>query len=296
MKNPTWEPSAGNLLAFLNTNTELMMVELYSISTSSGTTGYMTSGELAVTCNGITYQIGARIDRSKVTSTVGIELSTLNVDFYGDSSVMVAGVNFLSALATGYFDNGRLRVERLFMNSAGVQQGTILIFEGSIGQVITNRGHAQVEVLSDTQLLDVMIPSAVYQPSCRNTFCDQNCGLQAANFTQSGTVSAAPDATNQSFVANFTSTPAATAGYLSLGYVAFTSGQNAGATKTIKIHSGTNTGTIQMTSGLLKSIAVGDAFTVTAGCDKTMVTCAAKFSNVANFSGEPFIPLPQTVT
>ena len=37
-------------------------------------------------------------------------------------------------------------------------------------------------------------------------------------------------------------------------------------------------------------IAPGDTFTVTAGCDKSLDTCIARFNNVANFRGFPFIP------
>ena len=34
----------------------------------------------------------------------------------------------------------------------------------------------------------------------------------------------------------------------------------------------------------------GDAFTVTAGCDKHLATCKAKFANAVNFRGFPHIP------
>jgi uncharacterized phage protein (TIGR02218 family) len=37
-------------------------------------------------------------------------------------------------------------------------------------------------------------------------------------------------------------------------------------------------------------IAAGDAFRVTAGCDKRLGTCLAKFANVPNFRGFPHMP------
>jgi uncharacterized phage protein (TIGR02218 family) len=37
-------------------------------------------------------------------------------------------------------------------------------------------------------------------------------------------------------------------------------------------------------------IAIGDAFTVTAGCDKSFATCRARFANTDNFRGFPQIP------
>ena len=35
----------------------------------------------------------------------------------------------------------------------------------------------------------------------------------------------------------------------------------------------------------MRAIAVADGFTIRAGCDKRMETCAAKFANTANFRG-----------
>jgi hypothetical protein len=37
-------------------------------------------------------------------------------------------------------------------------------------------------------------------------------------------------------------------------------------------------------------ILVGDNVTLTAGCDRTRATCVAKFNNLANFMGFPYIP------
>ena len=39
-----------------------------------------------------------------------------------------------------------------------------------------------------------------------------------------------------------------------------------------------------------ESVAVGDAFAVTAGCDKQFTTCKAKFANAVNFRGFPYMP------
>ena len=37
-------------------------------------------------------------------------------------------------------------------------------------------------------------------------------------------------------------------------------------------------------------LALGDAFTVTAGCDKRLATCRDRFANALNFRGFPHIP------
>ena len=37
-------------------------------------------------------------------------------------------------------------------------------------------------------------------------------------------------------------------------------------------------------------LTVGDAYSVSAGCDRLFGTCKARYNNVVNFRGEPYIP------
>ena len=43
------------------------------------------------------------------------------------------------------------------------------------------------------------------------------------------------------------------------------------------------------------SRGAGDGFTIRAGCDKRIATCAQKFGNVVNFRGFPHIPGQDTI-
>ena len=47
---------------------------------------------------------------------------------------------------------------------------------------------------------------------------------------------------------------------------------------------------IELWRSMVSDIAPGDAFTITAGCEKTYPTCKAKFANGVNFRGFPHIP------
>jgi uncharacterized phage protein (TIGR02218 family) len=47
---------------------------------------------------------------------------------------------------------------------------------------------------------------------------------------------------------------------------------------------------LELWQAMPEPFAAGDAFTVTAGCDKRFDTCRAKFDNVVNFRGFPHIP------
>ena len=91
--------------------------------------------------------------------------------------------------------------------------------------------------------------------------------------------------------------PYSISGYYDLGTVTFTSGANAGQSRTIKqcLQGIGGFASISFALPLPCEPVVGDLFSIYAGCDKQQTTCAGKFSNLANFSAEPYVPVPETV-
>ncbi len=79
--------------------------------------------------------------------------------------------------------------------------------------------------------------------------------------------------------------------WFSAGRLLWSSGANAGLAIEIKQHR-LVAGQARLTlwQAMPEPIAIGDAFTVTAGCDKTFATCRARFANTDNFRGFPQIP------
>lgn len=291
MKTPSWEPSVGALVSFLNSTTQLAMADLYTFTTPSGTVYRYTSGDMALTVNGHTFILGPKLDRNTTKTAVGIAVDTLSIEAYAESSVLLGAVPFVQALGAGALDGASVQLERAFISPSGVQ-GTVVLFAGRVGEVQTERGHVTIEVLSHTELLDVMIPSGVYQPSCRNTLFDANCGLAKASFKITKNASGATDAQRLNFGVNFTGTLGATVGYLSLGTAKCTSGANAGFSRTIKTGTGTGIG-VAMPWPF--AVAIGDTFDFYPGCDKMMATCSGKFANLVHFAAEPFVPLPDMI-
>jgi uncharacterized phage protein (TIGR02218 family) len=77
----------------------------------------------------------------------------------------------------------------------------------------------------------------------------------------------------------------------SLGRLVWSGGANAGLSIEVKEHR-LVAGHARLTlwQAMPEPIATGDAFTVTAGCDKRFATCRANFANTDNFRGFPQIP------
>lgn len=80
-------------------------------------------------------------------------------------------------------------------------------------------------------------------------------------------------------------------GWFTAGRLTWTSGENAGDSMEIKLHRVID-GRVRLSlwQAMIELIAAGDAFTVTAGCDKRFATCRDRFGNSANFRGFPHIP------
>ena len=80
-------------------------------------------------------------------------------------------------------------------------------------------------------------------------------------------------------------------GWFSAGRLTWQSGANAGLAMEVKIHRHTG-GAVRLTlwQAMAAPVAAGDAFTVTAGCDKQFSTCRDRFANTVNFRGFPHIP------
>lgn len=84
-----------------------------------------------------------------------------------------------------------------------------------------------------------------------------------------------------------TATLVAASEYFQNGLVTWATGLNAGLSMEVKIY---NVGYVELFQAMPYIIALGDTYTIKAGCDKMLSTCINRFSNVINFRGEPHIP------
>jgi uncharacterized phage protein (TIGR02218 family) len=80
-------------------------------------------------------------------------------------------------------------------------------------------------------------------------------------------------------------------GWFSAGRLQWTSGANAGLAMEVKLHRNDGAAvTLELWQTMPHPLGVGDAFVVTAGCDKRFATCRGRFANAVNFRGVPHIP------
>ncbi|MFD0934796.1 DUF2163 domain-containing protein, partial [Methylobacterium trifolii] len=76
-------------------------------------------------------------------------------------------------------------------------------------------------------------------------------------------------------------------GFFSGGRLTWSTGANAGLSGDVRVQVGP---LVELWEAPPRGIAPGDAFALTAGCDKRLSTCAGTFANAVNFQGFPHMP------
>lgn len=188
-------------------------------------------------------------------------------------------------LAAGRYDGARVEIWRV--NWADVSQRA-LMKRGVLGEVVREGARFRAEIRGASHALDRVV-GRIFQRGCDAVAGDARCGvdLAASNYRGEGAVTAVLD--DQRFLAS--GLGGFQGGWFAHGALLWTDGQNAGARASVKAHdknAGADALSLWLPAG--RPIAAGDAFAVTAGCDKRSETCAAKFSNLVNFRGFHLMP------
>ncbi|MDB4970794.1 MAG: hypothetical protein JWN44_6483 [Myxococcales bacterium] len=285
--------ASAPLIALLNSASQVFVADLLTITQQSGTVTRLTDAVANLTAvsqidNAThTWTSSLPFSRGRTKIVVGLEVDTLALTLMPDPLVhTLGGVPWPAAVRAGALDEARVVLERLFMATAGdTSAGTLIQFAGRVGEVTPSRGSIEIQVRSDLELLTAQLPRNVYQPGCLHTLYDAGCTLAKAAFQSSST------AQSGSTAASIVTGLSRADGYYALGTVTFTSGANAGLTRTVR----TYLSNVAVPIVAFPSVpAVGDAFTIAAGCDKQQATCSSKFGNLTHFRGLPYIPLPES--
>lgn len=154
----------------------------------------------------------------------------------------------------------------------------VRIFYGEVAAAEISDGQCLLTIEPKASALKQRVLRQLYQGPCNNALYDSFCGVIKANFSAAATVTAiasdnitltVPDASSQAD------------GYYTGGQLQF--GSRHGF---IRSHVGFTLTLLRPVPGL----AVSSSVTISAGCDRAIATCQAKFNNIANHQGFPFIP------
>ncbi len=188
-------------------------------------------------------------------------------------------------LAAGRYDDARVEIWRV--NWQDVSQ-RMLVKSGVIGEIVREGEAFRAEIRGASHALGAT-RGRLYQRGCDAVFGDGRCGVDASApaHKRAGVVLAVIDP--QRFLASGLS--AFENGWFRSGALVWASGANTGTQASVKSHDRNPSGdalSLWLPAGA--PIAVGDAFDITAGCDKRAETCKSKFGNLINFRGFHLMP------
>lgn len=305
----------AGLIAFLAANRQFLQADLYDFALADGSHLYLTSADVNIVSGGQTYlATGPLMQRSKLQQVRGVQVDTLTLVCYATTGNLLGGVGWQTALLQGALDGAIVTMSRLIFGSWEPGYGfldptgggfmvdgwlgeanplgcfnPVVLFKGGIADLpAVDYGQIQINVKSFLELLDQQVPWQLYQAPCAYSLYDANCGVARGGLAQGGFVTASPGNTAVAFLTNL----AQPDGWFTLGKVQMATGAAAGQLRSIKSYLG---GVLTvMVPWIGAGPAPGDTFTAWPGCDRQMSTCLIKFSNLAAFGGQPFIPAPST--
>ena len=252
----------------------------WRLTRRDGTVWGFTDHDRRLAVDGLTFEPETGFSASEARDSLGLAVDTVDVEG-ALSSQRIRDAD----IAAGLYDGAR--VETLLVNWRKPADFAV-VRTATIGRITRADERFVAELESLVTALDQ--PNGRYVTrACDAELGDARCGfpLDGPGFTAAGTVVAA----GASEAIRVAGLDAFEAGWFAYGTLTWTDGARAGRVERVVAHrkEGGATGLVLLPS-VGPVIAVGDAFSVAAGCDKNFATCKAKFANALNFRGFPHLP------
>ncbi|MEM7695003.1 MAG: DUF2163 domain-containing protein [Pseudomonadota bacterium] len=240
-----------------------------------GTVLGFTDHDLEIAFEGVTFSAVDGLDASGDVTKAGFGVGGLEVSGAFASSALTA-----ADLQAGLYDGAAVTL--WLVNWADISERVVLR-EGTLGEVRRADGAFEAEVRGPMQALET-IRGRVVTMTCDADLGDARCQVALSALAETGTVTAVDGAR---VTVSGVSRPDQ---WLAGGVCVVASGDQAGVRRVIVGHSVVGGVSVVSLREAVVGLLVGDALTLTPGCDKRWATCQEKFSNQLNFQGFPHLP------
>ena len=239
-----------------------------------------TDHDADIVLGAVTCRAASGLSASEATQRLGLQVDGAEI------SGALAGEALTEAdLAAGRYDAASVEVWLVDWSEPSLR---VLTAKGVLGEVRRAGAAFSAELRSLAHRLNEE-SGRLYTATCNADLGDARCtvDLNASALRGAGAVIAL--AATSSFTAS--GLGAFADGWFTAGKLSWTSGANAGLAVEVKSHR-VESGVVTLTlwQAMPEPVAEGDAFIVTAGCDKRFATCRDRFSNSVSFRGFPHIP------
>lgn len=223
----------------------------------------------------LTFRAASGMTASAAQSALGLSVDGLEVVGALDEAGLTD-----ADLARGAYDGAAVE---LILVDWSAPENRLLLFAGALGEVSRESRAFTAELRSLTYALG-QPRGRLYQNACDADLGDARCGIDLTLGLHRAEGAVAEVLGARRFSA--TSLDGRDRSF-ERGRLLWTSGANAGAAAEVRLHDGA---IAELAETPPLPLEAGDAFTVTAGCDKSFGTCRDRFANALNFRGFPQMP------
>jgi uncharacterized phage protein (TIGR02218 family) len=230
--------------------------------------------------NDVTCRAASGLTASEATQQLGLAVTGTEI-----SGALADETLTEADLAAGRYDAASVEIWLVDWSEPAL---TVKLQAGVLGEV-RRAGSAFTAELRGLAHRFAEESGRLYTKTCNADLGDTRCTVDLTTPAMRGTGSIAALTAASAFRTD--GLDAYADGWFTGGRLTWTSGANAGLAVEVKTHRADADGvTLELWQAMSEPLANGDAFFVTAGCDKHFDTCVAKFDNAVNFRGFPHIP------
>lgn len=252
----------------------------WRLTRRDGTKLGFTDHDRDLTFDATTFEAAAGFTASEMRDSVGLSVDNLEV-----SSALSSDRLSEADLAAGLYDDARVEIFRVNWSAPSDR---VLMRSGSLGEVRRAGSAFTAEVRGLAHYLQ-QPKGRLYQFTCDADVGDARCTMDLDSPTYRGVGTITAVLGERRFTAG--GLDAFADQWFARGLLRFTSGAADGQAIEVKAHGkSAGTVTLELWSAVRGPLEVGQTFVVTAGCDKHLATCKAKFANAVNFRGFPHMP------
>lgn len=252
----------------------------WSVSRRDGTVYGFTDHDRTLEFDGIRFRADTGMTARAIEQVSGLSV---------DNSEVVGALSHPSIreedIAAGRFDGAEVRSWLVNWQDVSERQP---VFRGSLGEITRSGGAFRAELRGLSEGLN-QPKGRAYQAACPAVLGDRACGF---DLSQPGfALETSLVAVDGGRVLTVDDTGGFAAGWFSRGTLKVLTGGAAGLKGIVKVDRGaTGQRRLELWETIRAPLSAGDIVRVEAGCDKRAATCHAKFDNLLNFRGFPFIP------
>lgn len=263
---------------------------LWRVERTDGRVFGFSSLDVDIEFEGVRYEAETGVMPAAVSTRAGLQVDNTEAQGFLSGSALTE-----ADLLAGLWDHAEIRIMQV--NWRDLSMGSLKLRRGWLGEVVVRDNAFTAEARGLTAALNAVVGELV-SPACSAELGDSRCGVDLTDYTATGEVASVTgdrvfDTDLPGAIVRLTGTTTGNpdAGYFDGGRITWLTGLNVGLREDVRTY--ITSGELALQLPMPRTVAIGDTFSVTAGCSKARDGtrgCIVRFDNILNYRGFPDLP------